>query len=1029
MLKPHVYITLMLFATACQTTPPATGPNAPTPSASASPIPMPSPNSPTPAPDTSSPPASATPAPPADPSLLARIASLEIQADSRFLELPGSSRQLRVVAKDAQGNPITLDAAQLQWSSSRPQDISVSNTGLVQAREAFGYSEIRVQLPNQPISAQLLISVSGGETGGSFSSAPNTRPSLSGSFSGRVGDSITLQGSNLNNIASITLDGIPVTFSSTSQGLQVVLPGGALSGQLVINTNAGQVTTTIALGNRVWFVDRDATGANTGNSWRDAFTTVQEALVAAQSGDQVWVAEGKYTPASSDRNAYFQVPAEVSVYGGFVGNEYYPSTRSISNHETILSGDLNNNDSYASLPGTNMAENSLNIVRHGANVVFDGLVIEGGNANNTFDLSTPRGAGIYSGANALTLRNSIVRNNYSADRSGGWHTEASGTLTIENTQFLRNIAASSGGAMRNEQANLILKGVTFAYNQADGGGGAGIYQQAGNITLTQTTFDHNQANGSGGAGIYNPGPGSITGTQVTFSHNQANGGGGAGILQSSNGVLTITQGTFSHNQANGGGGGGVRVTASSSTTAKLTDVTFTHNQATGAGGSGLYLSNVNLQIEKATVSNNNHSLGAIYISNGNFSGQDMTVNNNTATSPGGALNISGSLNLNRAQFSQNTSASVGGAIYHSNNQPLTLNQTNFLNNSTTGGPGGAVYTSANTLTVSNSRFENNTTNSNGGGIYKGSGDPSGVNQLSNVRFVGNTAVSPGGGAYLSGGSLALQQVQFNDNSSSSNGGGLNFSGTTATLTDVRFENNSAVSPGGGANMTLSGALTSTNTRWFNNSSDDTGGGLHLSAQGDITLERSYFIGNTAGDPGGGLFLSGNNSHTATLTHGVFHNNSSTGVSSGYGGGLYAMSIPLTLNHITFGENQATVSGDAAYLNVPSTTLRNSIVWDAEANPLHQSSTLLTSLYSVVRDLSTYTLEAASTGNGDQDPLFVNANNALGNDNTMGTGDDGLALQAGSPALNLDISGVVLFPTDILRRNRSGNPDAGAYERP
>src|SRR5262249_8899599 len=89
-------------------------------------------------------------------------------------------------------------------------------------------------------------------------------------------------------------------------------------------------------------------GANNGSSWADPFRGadgVQNALTAAVSGDQVWVAQGTYLPSiTGNRAIAFALKTGVAIYGGFAGGETNLSQRDPVAHVTILSGDLNGDD-------------------------------------------------------------------------------------------------------------------------------------------------------------------------------------------------------------------------------------------------------------------------------------------------------------------------------------------------------------------------------------------------------------------------------------------------------------------------------------------------------------------------------------------------------------------------------------------------------------------------------------------------------------------------------------------------------------
>ena len=91
----------------------------------------------------------------------------------------------------------------------------------------------------------------------------------------------------------------------------------------------------------VIYVDIDATGADDGTSWSNAFTDLQAALAASASGDEIWVAEGTYLPTdTADRTISFAMKDGVGIYGGFDGTETLRSQRNPAVNVTVLSGDI-----------------------------------------------------------------------------------------------------------------------------------------------------------------------------------------------------------------------------------------------------------------------------------------------------------------------------------------------------------------------------------------------------------------------------------------------------------------------------------------------------------------------------------------------------------------------------------------------------------------------------------------------------------------------------------------------------------------
>lgn len=235
------------------------------------------------------------------------------------------------------------------------------------------------------------------------------------------------------------------------------------------------------------FVDASAMGRADGTTWRDAFPDLRQALAAAVSGDEIWVAAGVYRPSSSDRAVSFEIRDGVELYGGFAGSEVSLKQRDWAANPTVLSGDLHGNDgpSFA-----NMEENSYHVLRMlgpstapiTAATVLDGFVVEGGNADGPND-EQKRGGGLYcdgssAGLCAPMIRNTVFRSNRAAAAGGGFTCKGSNSgacsATLTDVLFQDNWAELGGGlyidGRENGQAVPILRDVAFAGGRATDGG-------------------------------------------------------------------------------------------------------------------------------------------------------------------------------------------------------------------------------------------------------------------------------------------------------------------------------------------------------------------------------------------------------------------------------------------------------------------------------------------------------------------------------------------------------------------------------
>ena len=258
----------------------------------------------------------------------------------------------------------------------------------------------------------------------------------------------------------------------------------------------------------------------------------------------------------------------------------------------------------------------------------------------------------------------------------------------------------------------------------------------------------------------------------------------------------------------------------------------------------------------------------------------------------------------------------------------------------------------------------------------------------NCTFSENSAIS-GGVAYY--GSWTVTNSTFSGNSASS--GGVAFGGTWAVANST-FSGNSA-SSGGVASLSM---WTVTNSTFSGNSASSGGS---VASLGTWTVTNSTFSGNSAWD--GGVASLG----TWTVTNSIF---------------------------------DATNSDQNGYIFKRLSGFKNTTA----SAPSPSSPRAINLIQGGLAAIDASLIDLGTGFLLDADPLFVNASDPDGADNIWGTADDGLRLQADSPALgqgntdflpqdtlDVDDDGVTVEPLPIdfagYKRIQDITLDLGAYE--
>ncbi|MFZ4707725.1 MAG: choice-of-anchor Q domain-containing protein, partial [Bacteroidales bacterium] len=217
--------------------------------------------------------------------------------------------------------------------------------------------------------------------------------------------------------------------------------------------------------------------------------------------------------------------------------------RAIKDNPTILSGDLDQNDTYSgtgsSLTISNNSGNCYSVVRNdvgiaavGPTAILDGFVIKGGNADHNSTALLYGGGGMHNNSTNPTIRN--CRFEYNSAKYGGAFFSWNSTSAFYNCVFVNNYgyASGSGGAIYNNNGNgLIFNNCDIVNNySATNGGGISTNNSPANNTSTILNNSIVWGNYSVNSGhqIYCTAGGNITLNYSCYQNeaNDVNSGGG-----------------------------------------------------------------------------------------------------------------------------------------------------------------------------------------------------------------------------------------------------------------------------------------------------------------------------------------------------------------------------------------------------------------------------------------------------------------------------------------------------------------------
>jgi len=707
----------------------------------------------------------------------------------------------------------------------------------------------------------------------------------------------------------------------------------------------------------VIYVDSSATGLNNGQSWQNAYNSLDSALQHDSSFtlfDTIKIAKGVYTPSlipgpsntGNSRDKSFLFSFTCVIIGGYL---HGGSALNSKLYQTILSGDIGiKSDS---------TDNCYHVITlQNANVKILGITIRNGNADGPGNLqigtdNIPQfyGGGIYYNNSTANLRDVIVENNYGF-YGGGFYNNGS-NINVTNAVFDANNSERGGALYNSPSSSATLNNLVVYNNSANDAGGGILNDDAAIYVINNCTFVANFTFQNVGAAIYNTQSNysNSTITNCLFSGNydfgDPNTVGDAGVdLIDSAGTANASNSVFqewgypgNNNYStadaaltdinNPEGADNTWATADDGLSITVQSPAFKH------GGNGL----VNFDITNALRNlSTGFDIGAYEISScGQFTGRTVYVdsaatgNSNGSSWPNALTNLQAAINLVRSGCADSIKVAAGTYMPSENLRGVTDNPSSFSgytfqlpsNISILGGyshGGSPVADPVSNKTILSGKnvswvvFAGNVSNITLHGVYIQNGNSS-YSSADSISVNGVSYPLSDGGALLAQNSeIQMSDCVFENNYAGNDGGGLALISSTFKINRCSFESNRSTYEGGATYIVAAGAGSLIDSSYFsNNLTYLFGGGLAIEQNSDsLTISNTKFTGNyttvSLGNVGGGGGLYSASQTSLTISKCVFDSNKAF-----YGGALYLDGGSLsTISKSYFFGDTATQSGGA-----------------------------------------------------------------------------------------------------------------------